>query len=249
MEKEHEKATQRRKDIGQAKVNPVMFCSSSKTNKESLVHWCEGIAFVSSVSLSQTKQTKAFETFIARKVNPRTDSENITNYSQSFLLTPTRFIRQTTFHPEVSVNLNNHVFTLSKILSHSRSTINSNLNEPERSVLRCTSWYFFSKGTILFWLTLTSAKIQHWQKHRFVGKCAGLSLTYSQNLENQCTKIIKAVFHIRQIFRNVYFHKNLHCWICIFRYLQLSAIGLYQPHSPLMLDHHKIFLHSLGIQI
>ena len=34
--------------------------------------------------------------------------------------------------------------------------------------------------------------------------------------------------------QNVYFHISLHCWRCIFFYL-----------SPLMLHHHKRFLHSL----
>ena len=37
-----------------------------------------------------------------------------------------------TFQPEFNVNLNNHASTLSKILSQSRSTINSNLSEPGR---------------------------------------------------------------------------------------------------------------------
>ena len=109
-----------------------MYCSRSNTNKESFVNSCESDAIVSAASSSQTNQTEAFDTFIAWKVNPRTDSENATNYSQSFLPTPTRFIQQTTFHPEFNVNLNNYAFTLSTTLSQSRSTVNSNLSEPER---------------------------------------------------------------------------------------------------------------------
>ena len=50
-------------------------------------------------------------------------------------------------------------------------------------------------------------------------------------------------------YRNVYFHISPHCWRRIFPYPQLSVIEIYQPHYPLMLDHHKRFLHSLGIQI
>ena len=50
-------------------------------------------------------------------------------------------------------------------------------------------------------------------------------------------------------YRNVYFHISLHCWRCIFPYFQFSAAEVCQPHSPSMLDHHKRFLQSLGIQI
>ena len=64
-------------------------------------------------SSSRANQTEAFDAFIAWKVNPRTDGENATNYSQSFLPTPTKFIQQTTFHLEFSVNLNNQASTLS----------------------------------------------------------------------------------------------------------------------------------------
>ena len=68
-----------------------MYCSGSNTNKESLVHSCVSDTVVSSASLSQTNQIKAFDTFAVRKVNPRTVNENAANYSQSFLPTPTRF--------------------------------------------------------------------------------------------------------------------------------------------------------------
>ena len=68
-----------------------MYCSCSNTNKESLVHSCVSETVVSSASLSQTNQIEAFDTFIVWKVNPRIDSENATNYLQSFLTTPTRF--------------------------------------------------------------------------------------------------------------------------------------------------------------
>ena len=130
--KERHKATQIRKGTKQVKENPVMYCSGSNTNKESLVNSCESDTIVSAASSSQTNQTEAFDTFIAWKVNPSTDSESATNYSQSFLPTPTRFIQQTTFHPEFNVNLNNNVSTLSTPFSQSLSTINSNLSEPER---------------------------------------------------------------------------------------------------------------------
>ena len=43
-----------------------------------------------------------------------------------------RLQRVFTFHPDFHVNLNNHASNLSKKLSQSRSTINSNLCEPER---------------------------------------------------------------------------------------------------------------------
>ena len=46
-----------------------MYCSGSNTNKESLVHSCVSETIVSSASLSQTNQIKAFDTFIVRKVN------------------------------------------------------------------------------------------------------------------------------------------------------------------------------------
>ena len=102
-----------------------MYCSGSNTNKESLVHSCVSETIVSSALLSQTNQIEAFDTFIVRKVNPRTDSENAANYC-------TKFSTDSTFHPDFNVNLNNQASNLSKILSQSRSTINSNLSEPER---------------------------------------------------------------------------------------------------------------------
>ena len=82
------------------------------------------------------------------------------------------------------------------------------------------------------------------------------------NPEEQRTKIFKgvlnkqqiivtyiSVFNIRQIIVTYNIHISLHCWRRIFPYFQSSAIEIYQPHSPLMLDHYKRFLHSLGIQI
>ena len=57
-----------------------MCCSGSNTNKVSLVNSCESDTFASAASSSQTNQTEGFDTFIARKVNPRPDSENVTNY-------------------------------------------------------------------------------------------------------------------------------------------------------------------------
>ena len=66
-----------------------MYCSGSNTNKESLVHPCVSETIVSSASLSQTNQV--FDTFIVRKVNPRSESENAANYLQNFLPTSTRF--------------------------------------------------------------------------------------------------------------------------------------------------------------
>ena len=77
-----------------------MSCSGSNTNKESLINLCESDMIVSGASSSQTNQTEACDTFITRKVSPRTDSENTTNYSKHFLPTPNRLIQQTTFHPE-----------------------------------------------------------------------------------------------------------------------------------------------------
>ena len=93
LENTVKKATQRRKGTKQLKENPVMYSSGSNTNKESLVHSCVSDTVASSALLSQTNQIKAFDTFIVRKVNPRTDNENGANYSQSFLPTPTRFPR------------------------------------------------------------------------------------------------------------------------------------------------------------
>ena len=84
LEKERQKATQRRKGTKQVKENLGKYHSGSNTNKESLFHSCESDTIVYSTSLSQTNQTEAFDTFIAWKVNPRADSENTTNYSQSF---------------------------------------------------------------------------------------------------------------------------------------------------------------------
>ena len=77
--KKRQKATQRRKGTKQVKENPVMYCSGSNTNKESLVNSCESDTIVFAASSSQTNQTEAFNTLIARNVNPRTDSENATN--------------------------------------------------------------------------------------------------------------------------------------------------------------------------
>ena len=106
-----------------------MYCSGSNTNKESLVHLWVSETVVSSAWLSKTNQIEAFDTFIVRKVNPRIDSENATNYFTKFSTDSNEI---STFHPDFSVNLNNHASNLSKILSQSRCTINSNLSEPER---------------------------------------------------------------------------------------------------------------------
>ena len=65
-----------------------MYCSGSNANKEFLIHSCVSDAILSSASLPQTE---AFDTFVTRKVNPRTDSENATNYSQTSLPTSIRF--------------------------------------------------------------------------------------------------------------------------------------------------------------
>ena len=78
--KKRQKSTQRRKGTKQVKENPVMCCSGSNTNKVSLVNSCESDTIASAASSSQTNQTEGFDTFIARKVNPRPDSENVTNY-------------------------------------------------------------------------------------------------------------------------------------------------------------------------
>ena len=121
---------QRKKGTKQVKENPVINCSGSNTNKESLVHSCVSDTVVSSASLSQKNQIEALlNTFIVRKVNPRTDSENATNYFTKFSTDSNEI---STFHPDFNVNLNNHASNLSKKLSQSRSTINSNLSEPER---------------------------------------------------------------------------------------------------------------------
>ena len=56
--KKCQKATQRRKGTKQVKENPVMYCSGSNTNKDSLVHSCESDTIVSSASLSETNQTE-----------------------------------------------------------------------------------------------------------------------------------------------------------------------------------------------
>ena len=86
--KKRQKVTQRRKGTKQVKENPVTYCSIN-TNKESLVNFCESGTIVSSASLSRTNETEAFDTLILRKVNPDNNSVNATNYSQSFLPTPT----------------------------------------------------------------------------------------------------------------------------------------------------------------
>ena len=106
-----------------------MYCSGSNTNKESLVHSCVSETVVSSASLSLTNQIEVFDTFIVWKVNPHTDSENATSYFTKFSTDSNEI---STFHPDFNVNLNNHAYNLSKMLSQSRSTINSNLSEPER---------------------------------------------------------------------------------------------------------------------
>ena len=93
LENSVKKATRRRKGTKQVKGNPVMYCSDSNTNKESLLHSCVSDAVASSALLSQTNQIEAFETSIVQKVNPHTDSENTTVYSQSFLPAPRRFPR------------------------------------------------------------------------------------------------------------------------------------------------------------
>ena len=77
-----------------------MSCSGSYANKESLINLCESDMIVSGTSSSQTNQTEACDTFITRKVSPRTDGENTTNYSKHFLPTPNRLMEQTPFHPE-----------------------------------------------------------------------------------------------------------------------------------------------------
>ena len=228
--KKRHKATQIRKGTKQVKENPVMYCSGSNTNKESLVNSCESDTIVSAASSSQTNPTEAFDTFIAWKVNPRTDdSESATNYSQSFLPTPTRFIQQTTFHLEFNVNLNNNVSTLSTPLSQSRSTINSNLSEPERLFTTTSQQNLVISSNSLVSLQPTPyldplsdiSPLSHFlilflQRHNpvlvVVGICENTPLTktsvcwkmggaqsLSQNSEGQCTKIIKAVFNIRQI--------------------------------------------------
>ena len=106
-----------------------MYCSGSNTNKESLVHSCVSETILSSASLSQTNQIEAFDTFIVRKVNPCTDSENASNYFTKF---STDSNEKSTFYPDFNFNLNNHTSNLSKILTQSHFTINSNLSEPER---------------------------------------------------------------------------------------------------------------------
>ena len=93
LEDSVKKATQRRKGTKQVKENTVMYCSGSNTNKESLFYSCVSVTIVSSASSSQANQIEAFDTFIVRGVNPRTNSENATNYSQSFQPNPTRFPR------------------------------------------------------------------------------------------------------------------------------------------------------------
>ena len=116
-------AKKKRHETSERESGNVLFWSN--TNKKSLVNSWESDTTVSAASSSQTNQTEGFDTFIAQKVNPRPDSENATNYSQSFLPTRTRFIRQTTFHPEFYVNLNNHTSTLRTTLSQCRSAIYS----------------------------------------------------------------------------------------------------------------------------
>ena len=120
------KSNAKKKRPKQVKKNPVMYCSGSNTDKESLVQSCVSETIVSSASLSQTNQIEAFDTFIVRKVNPRTDGENATNYFTKF---STDSNENSTFHPDFNVSLNNHASNLSKILSQSRSTINSNRSE------------------------------------------------------------------------------------------------------------------------
>ena len=102
-----------------------MYFPGSSTNRGSLVHSCVSETIVSSASLSQTNQIEAFYTSIVRKENPRTNSENATNYF-------TKFSTDSNQISTFNVNLNNHASNLSKIFSQSRSTINLNLSELER---------------------------------------------------------------------------------------------------------------------
>ena len=76
-------------------------------------------------------QIEAFNTFIVQTVNLRIDSENATNYFTKFSSDSNEI---SIFHPDFSVNLNNQASNVSKILSQSRSTINSNLSEPEKII-------------------------------------------------------------------------------------------------------------------
>ena len=229
-------------------------------------------------SSSRTNQTEAFDAFIAWKVNPRTDSENATNYSQSFLPTPTKFIQQTTFHLEFNVNLNNQASTLSPPLSQSRSTINSNLSEPERlftttsqqnSVISSNLLVFLQSPTypdpspdqfFVALLDFVRPKIQscfgfhpHLRKYTTDENIGLLKNTRDLALVTESRRPMhkdhQAHVQYTTDYRNVYFHISLHCWRRIFPYLQFSAVEIYQPHAPLMLDHHKRFLQSLGIQI
>ena len=78
-----------------------MYCSGSNTNKESLVHSCVSETILSSASLSQTNQIEASDTFIVRKVNPRTDIENAANY---FIKFSTDSNEKSTFHPDFNFN-------------------------------------------------------------------------------------------------------------------------------------------------
>ena len=105
-----------------------MYCSSSNTNKEPLVYSYVSDSIVSSGSLFQTNQIETFDTSIVRKVNPCTDSENATNYSQSFLLTPTRFPR----FNQSSMSILTITSLLSAKYSHSLARQNSDLSGPER---------------------------------------------------------------------------------------------------------------------
>ena len=70
LENSAKKSTQRRKGTKQIILyvflyskNPIMYCSGSNTNKESLVHSCVSDTVVSTASLSQTNQTEAFDSY------------------------------------------------------------------------------------------------------------------------------------------------------------------------------------------
>ena len=170
-------------------------------------------------------------------------------------------------------------YSHSKILSHSRSTINSNLSEPERlstttsqsspsPVMLSNSLVSFQPPQYLdpppdqFFVALLDFVPSKTQSG-FDCRCHLRKYTTDENiglLENARGLVLLSLNHkmhkdhqdrvqYMTDYRNVYFHISLHCWRRIFPYLHLSVIEIYQTHYPLMLDHHKRFLHSLGIQI
>ena len=65
---------------------------------------------------------------------------------------PTDSNKISSVQPEFNVNLNNRASTLSKILSQSCSTINSNLREPERLLTTTsqTNWLMSSNSLVSF---------------------------------------------------------------------------------------------------